>query len=67
MPVNRTMLRQALNELVTLKGSAHNPTRFLASLYSSALAEWARELDIDQDKLNRLVHVREMSSKREPR
>ncbi len=64
MPVNRAMLRQALSELVRLKGGAENPTRFLAMLYSSALTEWAGELGVDQQKLNRLVHVRETDSDR---
>ncbi|SCX82135.1 hypothetical protein [Microvirga guangxiensis] len=64
MAVDRTMLRQALNELVRLKGSADNPTRFLARLYNSALCEWAGELGVDQQKLNKLVHVREAISGR---
>jgi hypothetical protein len=58
MPVDRAMLRQALSELVRLKGGAENPTRFLAQLYSSALIEWAGELGVDQRKLNKLVDVR---------
>jgi hypothetical protein len=64
MAVDRTMLRQALSELVRLKGGADNPTSFLARLYSSALSEWAGELGVDQQKLNRLVHVREAVSGR---
>lgn len=67
MPMSRAMLRQALNELVTLKGGADNPTRFIALLYSSALTEWAGELGVDRDKLDRLVHVREAISRRQPR
>ena len=39
MAVDRTMLRQALSELVRLKGGADNPKRFLDRLYSSALSE----------------------------
>jgi hypothetical protein len=64
MAVDRTMLRQALSELVRLKSGADNPTRFLARLYNSALREWAQELGVDQQKLNRLVHVREAVSGR---
>jgi hypothetical protein len=62
MPVNRAMLKQALSELVRLKGGAENPTRFLAQLYSSALSEWAGELGVDRRKLNRLVHIRDVGS-----
>ena len=58
MAVERAMLRQALSELVRLKGGAGNPTRFRALLYHSALSEWAGELGVDQRKLNRLVDVR---------
>lgn len=64
MPVDRTMLRQALSELVRLKGGADNPTRVLALLYSSALSEWAEELGVDRHKLNKLVHIREAVSSR---
>ena len=64
MPVDRTMLRQALSELVRLKGGAENPTGFLAQLYSSALSEWAGELGVDRHKLSRLVHVRKAVSNR---
>ncbi|KLK93597.1 hypothetical protein AA309_08015 [Microvirga vignae] len=64
MPVDRTMLKQALNELVRLKGGAENPTRFLAQLYSSALHEWAGQLGVDQHKLHKLVHVKEAISER---
>jgi hypothetical protein len=59
MAVNRTMLRQALSELVRLRTGTENPTRFLAQLYSSALTEWAGHLGVDQRKLDKLVHVRE--------
>jgi hypothetical protein len=65
MAVDRARLRQALSELVRLKGGAENPTRFLAQLYSSALTEWAGQLGVDQHKLNRLVHVREAGSDRQ--
>ncbi|WP_445500414.1 hypothetical protein [Microvirga sp. G4-2] len=64
MPVDRTLLRQALNELVRLKGGAENPSRFLAQLYSSALHEWAGQLGVDQHKLDKLVHVKEAISER---
>ncbi|WP_204239728.1 hypothetical protein [Microvirga arvi] len=64
MPVNRAILKQALSELARLKGGAENPTRFLAQLYSSALSEWAGELGVDQHKLNRLVHIRDVESAR---
>ncbi len=64
MAVDRAMLRQALSELVRLKGGAENPTRFLAQLYSSALSEWAGELGVDRHKLNKLVHTREAVSDR---
>ena len=64
MAVNRMMLRQALSELVRLKGGADNPKRFLAQLYSSALSEWAEELGVDQRRLNKLVHFREATSAR---
>jgi hypothetical protein len=59
MAVDRAMLRQALRELVRLKGSAENPTRILAQLYGAALSEWAKQLGVDRKRLNRLVHVRE--------
>ncbi|AWM85488.1 hypothetical protein C4E04_01140 [Microvirga sp. 17 mud 1-3] len=62
MTVDRAMLRRALNELVRLKGTADNPRRFLAQLYSSALNEWAEELGVDQHRLNKLVHIRETGS-----
>jgi hypothetical protein len=62
--MDRTLLRQALNELVRLKSSADNPTRFLALLYSSALNEWAGELGVDRHKLHKLVHIREAVSAR---
>jgi hypothetical protein len=58
MPVDRGLLRQALNELVRLKSSAENPRRFRAQLYGSALAEWAGQLGIDHLKLDKIVHVR---------
>jgi len=58
MPINRELLKQALSELVRLKTGAENPRRFLAQLYSSALAEWAGQLGVDQRKLNKLVHAR---------
>jgi len=58
MAVDRAMLRQALSELVRLKGGAENPRRFRAQLYNSALTEWAEELGVDQRKLNRLVDIR---------
>lgn len=64
MAVDRAMLRQALSELVRLKGGAENPTRFLGQLYSSALSEWAEELGVDQRKLNKLVQIRETVSSR---
>jgi hypothetical protein len=64
MAMERAMLRQALSELVRLKGGAENPTRFLALLYHSALSEWAGELGVDQRKLNRLVDVRTTASGR---
>jgi len=44
MAAERAALRQALNELVRLKGGADNPTRFLALLDRSALCEWAKRL-----------------------
>jgi len=58
------MLKQALSELVRLRGGAENPTRFLAQLYSSALSEWAGELGVDRHKLNKLVHFKEAISDR---
>jgi hypothetical protein len=64
MPVDRDLLRQALNELVRLKSSAANPRRFRAQLYGSALAEWAGVLGVDQLKLDRIVHVRGTASGR---
>ena len=64
MAINRVMLRHALSELVTLKSSAENSTRFLALLYSSALTEWANELGVDRQKLNKLVYIREAVSGR---
>lgn len=59
MAVDRALLRQALNELVRLRGGAENRTRVLALLYSSALSEWAEQLGVDQQKLHKLVRVRE--------
>ncbi len=64
MAVNRAMLRQALSELVRMKGGAENPRRFLAQLYSSALTEWAGELGVDRHKLHKLVHLKEAGSDR---
>ena len=64
MAVNRPMLRQALSELVRLKTGAENPKRFLAQLYSSALSEWAGQLGVEEQKLSKLVHVREAVSPR---
>ena len=64
MAVERAMLRQALSDLVRLKGGAENPTRFRALLYHSALSEWAEELGVDQRKLNRLVDIRTTASGR---
>jgi hypothetical protein len=58
MPVDRELLRQALNELVRLKSCAENPTRSRAQLYGSALAEWAGQLGVDHLKLDKFVHVR---------
>jgi hypothetical protein len=58
MPVDRELLRKALNELVRLKSCAENPRRFRAQLYGSALAEWAGQLGVDQLKLDKFVHVR---------
>ena len=66
MPVDRELLKQALNELVRLKTSAENPRGFLAQLYSSALTEWAGQLGLDQRKLNKLVHVRGVVSDSRP-
>ena len=59
MAVDRVMLRQALSELVRLKGGADNSTRILAQLYGAALSEWAKQFGADRKRLNRLVHVRE--------
>lgn len=64
MAVDRTMLRQALSELVRLRGCADTPTRFRALLYSSALSEWAEELGLDRHRLNKLVHIGEAVSNR---
>lgn len=64
MPVDRRLLKQALGELVRLKTGAENPRGFLAQLYSSALAEWAGQLGVDQRKLNKLVQVRGVVSDR---
>jgi hypothetical protein len=64
MPMNRAMLRQALSELVRLKGGAENSTHFLAELYHSALTEWAEVLGVDRHKLDKLVHIREAISDR---
>jgi hypothetical protein len=58
MPVDRELLRKALNELVRLKSCAENPRRFRAQLYGSALAEWAGQLGVDQLKLDKFAHVR---------
>jgi hypothetical protein len=55
MPVDRVLLKQALGELVRLKAGAENPRGFLAQLYSSALAEWAGQLCVDQGKLRHSV------------
>jgi hypothetical protein len=66
MPVDRTMLRQALRELVRLESGAANPTRFPARLYTSALAEWAEQLGVDPHKLNKLVIVRKAVSGHRP-
>jgi hypothetical protein len=62
MAVDCQLLKQALDELVRLKSSAENPTRFIAQLYTSALAEWADQLGVDPGKLNKLVAIRETVS-----
>jgi hypothetical protein len=64
MAVDRAMLRQALNDLVRLKGRTENPTRFLALLYNCAVSEWASKLGMDRHKLNKLIHIREVGSAR---
>jgi len=61
--IDRRLLRQALRELVRLKGSTDDPTRYLAKLYASALQEWARRLRVDPLKLNRLVLFRKAMSR----
>jgi hypothetical protein len=62
MPIDRALLKQALGELVRLKAGAEKPRGFLAQLYSSALAEWAGQLGVDQGKLSKLVHARDVFS-----
>jgi hypothetical protein len=62
MAVDRQLLKQALGELVRLKSGAENPTRFIAQLYTSALAEWADQLGVDPGKLNKLVVIRDTIS-----
>jgi hypothetical protein len=60
MPVDRALLKQALSELIRLKASTDNPTRFLAQFYTSALEEWAEHLGVDPLKLNKLVLIKEV-------
>ncbi len=64
MAVDRKLLKQALNELVRLKGSTDDPTRFLSQLYTFALAEWSEQLGLEPLKLNKLVLIREAVSGR---
>jgi hypothetical protein len=64
MPVERELLKQALDELIRLQTGAENPRGFLAQLYGCALTEWAEQLGVDQSKLNKLVHVRGTFSNR---
>ncbi len=64
MPIDRTMLRQALTELVKLKGGVRNSTSVLGQLYHSALLEWAEQLGVDERKLNKLVRTRQAISDR---
>ncbi len=64
MAVDRKLLKQALNELVRLKGSTGDPTRFLSQLYTFAPAEWSEQLGLEPLKLNKLVLIREAVSGR---
>jgi hypothetical protein len=61
--IDRRLLRQALSELVRLRGASEDPTRYLARLYSSALQEWARRLRVDPLRLNRMVLFRKAVSR----
>jgi hypothetical protein len=60
--VNRKLLKQALDELVRLKTSTEDPTRFLGQLYASALEEWSNRLEIEPPRLNKLVMSKETAS-----
>jgi hypothetical protein len=64
MPVDREVLRRALRELVQMKNGTENPTCLLFQLYTSALEEWAWQLGIEPQKLNRLVVIRHAVSDR---
>jgi hypothetical protein len=60
MIADRELLKQALDELVRLKPCAADPTRYLAQLYTSALAEWANRLGMRPPDLNKLILIGEM-------
>jgi hypothetical protein len=60
--LNRTLLKQALEELVRLKSCVHDPPRVLGRLYDSALEEWADRLNVDPPKLSKLVIIKEAIS-----
>jgi hypothetical protein len=59
MITDRELLKQALDELVRLKASPDDPTRYLTRLYTAALVEWAHRLDMSPLDLNKLVLIRE--------
>ena len=52
---DRDLVKEAVSELVRLKGAAEGPTRFLTHLYASALEERAGRLGMDPLQLNKLV------------
>lgn len=64
MSIDRTMLKQALTELVKLKGGARRSTSVVEQLYNSALMEWSEQLGVEQSKLNKLVKARQAISDR---
>lgn len=63
MSQDRELLQQALAELWQLRTGATDPTRYLAQLYSSALAEWAGHLGMRPPQLDQLVPSGQESSK----
>ncbi|ANY83588.1 hypothetical protein BB934_35625 (plasmid) [Microvirga ossetica] len=60
MVKERTLLKQAVDELATLEPRGDDPTHYQAERYTSALAEWSKRLAISTLELNQLVLIRKL-------